>query len=95
MFSTNDIDLYLRQMVKDKNKPQTFVNSELAPAVYKAVKEKYPNAAMYEEGKMANICLTKCAKRKVLKWYLVRREEQERKLKCINRMIDRIKEEIS
>lgn len=94
MFRREDIDYYVRQMIKDKNNPQTFANCELAPAVYEGVKEKYPNAAMYVEGKITYICLTKTAKRKMLKRYMVRREEQEKKLQCINRIIDRIEEEM-
>lgn len=95
MFRREDIDYYVRQMIKDKNNPQTFANCELAPEVYEAVKEQYQNAAMYEEGKIAYICLTKTAKRKLLRRYLIRRAEQEKKLECINQIIDRIKEEIS
>lgn len=93
MISANDIDFYVRQTIRFKNNPQTFANCELAPAVYEGVKEKYPNAVIYDDGQIAYICLTKCAKRKLLKRYLIRRAEQEKKLECINQIIDRIKEE--
>ncbi len=95
MFSLDDINYFARQAITGKNTPYIIGNCDLAPAVYNKIKERYPQAVMYEDGCSAYICLTERSKKKLVKSYESRRKELEMNLNRVDQMIKRIKEDIS
>ncbi len=95
MFSAEDINYFARQVIADKNSPTLFANCDLAPVVYTKIRERYPQAVMYEDGCSAYICMTERAKKKLVKSYESRKKELEKSLDRTEQMVKMIKGDIS